>query len=151
MPHLAIIRPLGEFYLAHEVGTEPHGHVLVLNLLVEGLLAGAQGLHRFVERFQRRLVEAGADMPSVSPALLRFVAYGEHQRAEILARPAWRSVTDYHHLLLMHGFKLKPLACSLAGVVEPSRVLGDHALVVRSLGFGELLLAELGDVLAVAD
>src|SRR6516162_7160733 len=113
MPHLAITRPLGEFYLAHKLGNKPRSRVLVLNFLVEGLLVGAQGLHRSMERSQRRLVEAGADVPSVGPALVRFVAYSEHQGTEILARPARLSVTDYHHLLLMHGLKLEPLARSL--------------------------------------
>jgi hypothetical protein len=62
MPHLAVSRPLGEFHLAHELGTKPRGHVPVLNLLVERLLAGAQGLHRLIERLQRHLVETGAGM-----------------------------------------------------------------------------------------
>src|SRR4029077_11200792 len=34
--------------------------------LIERLLVGAQGLHRPIEGLQRRLVEAGADMPSTS-------------------------------------------------------------------------------------
>src|SRR5262245_24528137 len=78
MPHFAITRPFGEFYLAHELGNEPGGCFLVLHFLVEGLLVGAQGLHFFIERFQRRLIEAGADMPGVDPALLRSVAYRKH-------------------------------------------------------------------------
>jgi hypothetical protein len=39
--------------------------------LVEGLLVGAQRLHRFIERLERRLVKAGADMPSVTPTFIR--------------------------------------------------------------------------------
>src|SRR5262249_9857008 len=150
MPHLAVKRPLGEFYLADEPRNKPRRLVLVLHLLAEGLLASAQGLHFSIEGFQHRLVEAGADMPRVDPALLRFVAYGKCQGAEVLARPARLSVTDYHHLLLMYGLELEPLARSLARVIQPRRALGDHALFVRSLCPGELPYTELGDVLAVA-
>src|SRR6516225_11339645 len=131
MPHLAVTRPLGEFYLAHELRNEPRGLILVLHLFIEGLLAGVQRLHRSIDRFQRDLVEAGADMPSVDPALLRFVAHCKHQGAEVLSRPARLSVTDYHHLLLMYGLELEPLARSLARVIQPRRALGDHALFVR--------------------
>src|SRR6516225_7077214 len=60
------------------------------------------------------LGEAGADMPHVDPALLRVVAYGKHQGAEVLARPARLSVTDNHRLLLMYRLELEPLARSLA-------------------------------------
>jgi hypothetical protein len=74
MPHLVVTRPLREFYLSHELGNKPCGGVLVFHFLVKGLLVGAQGLHRFIERLQRRLVEAGADMPSIDPALIGFVA-----------------------------------------------------------------------------
>jgi hypothetical protein len=70
MPHLAITRPLGEFYLANELGNKPCGRVLVLHLVIERLLVGAQRLHGFIERFQRRLVEAGADTPRIDPPLL---------------------------------------------------------------------------------
>ena len=150
MPHLGLTRPLGEFYLAHELRDKPRGGVLVLHFLIERLLVGAQGLHRSIERLQRRLVEAGADMPSIDPAFLRFVTDRKHQRAKVLARPARLSVTDDHHLLLMHRLELQPLARPLSRVVESRRALGDHALLVRSLRLGELALTELGDVLAVA-
>src|SRR5437588_10243598 len=113
MPHFAITRPLGEFYLAYELGNKPLGRVLVLHFLVERLLIGAQWLHRCIERLQRSLVEAGADMPRVHPTLLRIVAYCKHQRAKVLARPARLSVTDDQRLLLMHGLELEPLARSL--------------------------------------
>src|SRR6516164_10471480 len=102
MSHLAVTRPLGEFYLAHELWDKPRGRVLQFHFLVEGLLVGAQELHFSIERFQHRLGEAGADMPHVDPALLRVVAYGKHQGAEVLARPARLSVTDNHRLLLMY-------------------------------------------------
>ena len=78
--------------------------------LIKGLLVGVQRPHRPIDRFQRDLVEASADMPSVDQALLRFVAHCKHQEAEVLARPARLSVTDYHHLLLVHGLELEPLA-----------------------------------------
>src|SRR6516165_10231285 len=81
MPHLAVTRPLGVFYFADEPRNKPRRLVLVLHLLAEGLLASAQGLHFSIEGFQHRLVEAGADMPRVDPALLRFVAYGKCQRS----------------------------------------------------------------------
>jgi hypothetical protein len=70
MPHLAFARPLCELYLAHELGRKPGGRFLVLHFLVEGLLVRAQRLHRSVERLERRLVEAGADMTDIDPALL---------------------------------------------------------------------------------
>src|SRR5262249_24297681 len=65
-------------------------------------------------------------------------------------RPAWLSVTDDHYLLLKHSLELQPFARSLARVVETRRAFGDHALLVRSLRFGELALTKLDDVLAVA-
>ncbi len=79
MPRLPFTRPLGEFYLAYELRNKPPGPGLVLDLLFERLLFGAQGLHSFIKRLERRLVEAGADMPSVDPALLGFVAYRKHE------------------------------------------------------------------------
>src|SRR5262249_55694080 len=88
MPHLALTRPLGEFYLAYELGNKPSGRVLVLHFLVERLLRGAQGLHCSIERLQRRLVEAGANMPGIDPALRGAVTYCKNQRAKVLARPA---------------------------------------------------------------
>jgi hypothetical protein len=72
-------------------------------------------------------------MTGVDPAFLRFVAYREHERAKVLARPARRSVADYYRLLLILGLKFEPLARSLARVVEPRRPLGDYALFMGSL------------------
>jgi hypothetical protein len=66
MPHFGLTRPLGEFYFAHELRDKPCSCVLILHFLIERLLVGAQGLHRPIEGLQRRLVEAGADMPSTS-------------------------------------------------------------------------------------
>jgi hypothetical protein len=54
MPHLALTRPLGEFYIAYELGNKPRDRVFVFNFAAEGLLVSAQGLHRSIERFQRR-------------------------------------------------------------------------------------------------
>lgn len=150
MAHFAVIRPLGEFYLTHKLWDKPRGRVLVFHLLIEGLLAGAQGLHPFIERFQRPGVEAGADMPRIDPALLRFVAYSQHQLAEVFARPARLSVPDDNHFLLTDGFELEPLTRSLARVVESRRTLGYYALFVRALRLGELTRPELRDVIAVA-
>src|SRR6516162_7798240 len=150
MSHLAVTRPLGKFYLAHQLRNEPRGLVLVFHLLVKGFLATAQGPHFSIKRFQHRLVEARADMPDIDPALLRFVAYGKCQGAEVLARPARLGVTDYHHFLLMDGLELEPLARSLTRVIQSRRALGDHALFVRFPCLGELPYAELGHVLAVA-
>jgi hypothetical protein len=115
MPHLAFPRPLGEFYLAHELRNKPRGRILVFHFLVERLLVAAQGLHRSIERLERRLIEAGADM-----TFIRLVAYRQHQRAKVLARSARLSVTDDYDLLLVHSLELEPLACSLARVVEPA-------------------------------
>jgi hypothetical protein len=114
MPHLAFARPLSELYLAHEPGRKPRGHVLVLHFLVEWLLVCAQRLHRSIERLERRVVEAGADMTGIDPALRGFVAYCKHQRPKVLARPARLRVIDNNHLLLMHSLELEPLARSLA-------------------------------------
>src|SRR5262249_18346311 len=133
MSHLAVTRPLGKFYLAHQLRHKPGGLVLVFHLLLKGFLVSAQGSHFSIERFQQRLVEAGADMPHVDPALLRFVAYGKCQGAEILARSARLGVTDDHHLLLMDGLELEPLTRSLARVIKSRRALGDDALFVRLL------------------
>jgi hypothetical protein len=69
----------------------------------------------FIERLERRLIEAGADM-----TFIRLVAYRQHQRAKVLARSARLSVTDDYDLLLVHSLELEPLACSLARVVEPA-------------------------------
>jgi hypothetical protein len=149
MPHLAFARPLGELYLAHELGNKPRGRFLVLHFLVEGLLVGAQRLHRSIERFEGRLVEASANVPRIDPALRGFVAYCKHERPKILARPAQLCITDDHHFLLVHGLEFEPLARSLARVVQSCRTLGDHTLFVSSLCLGEFALAELGDVLAV--
>src|SRR5262249_20862784 len=113
MPHLALTRPLGEFYLAYELGNKPSGRFLVLHFLVERLLMSAQGLHRSIKRLQRRLVEAGANMPGIDPALRGAVTYCKHQRPKVLTRPARLGVTDDHHLLLMHGLELEPLARAL--------------------------------------
>jgi hypothetical protein len=115
--------------------------------LIERLLVGAQRLHRPIERLQCRLVESGADVPSMDPAFLCFVAYRKHQRAKVLSRPAWFSVTDDHYLLLMHSLELQPLARSLARIVETCSTLGDYALFASSLRLGELALATLGNVL----
>jgi hypothetical protein len=49
----------------------------------------------FIERLERRLIEAGADM-----TFIRLVAYRQHQRAKVLARSARLSVTDDYDLLL---------------------------------------------------
>ena len=105
--------------------------------------------HSFINRLQRRLVESSADMPSIGPAFLCFVAYRKHQRAKVLPRPARLLITDDHHLLLMHRLELQPLARSLARIIETRRALGDHAFFVRSLRLGELALTKFGDVLAV--
>src|SRR5690348_1865930 len=113
MPHLALTRPLREFYLAYELGNKPRGRVLVLHSLAERLFVGTQGLHRSIERLQRCLAEAGADMTGIHPALRGFVAYCKHWRSKVLARPARLSVTDDHHLLLMHSLELEPLPRSL--------------------------------------
>jgi hypothetical protein len=51
-------------------------------------------LHRSIERLQSRLVEAGANMPSIDPGLPRLVTYREYQRAKVLAGLAQLSVTD---------------------------------------------------------
>jgi hypothetical protein len=118
--------------------------------LIERLLVGAQRLHRPIERLQCRLVESGADMPSIDPAFLCVIPNRKYQRAKELARPLWFCVTDDHYLLFMHGLELEPLARSLARVVETGSTLGDHALLVRSLRLGELALTKLRDVLAVA-
>ena len=82
--HFALARPFGEFYFAHELRDEPSCRVLVLYFFIERLLVGAQWLHRSIERFERRVVKAGANMPRINPTLLRFVAYGQHQGAKIL-------------------------------------------------------------------
>src|SRR5271167_4244472 len=65
--HLAATRPLGEFYLSHELGNKPCGRDLGLHYLVERSLIGAQRLHCAIDRLKRRLVEAGADVPSIDP------------------------------------------------------------------------------------
>ena len=150
MPHLGLTRPLGEFYLAHELRDKPRGRVLVLHSLIERLLVGTQRLHHLIERLQRGLVESGADMPSIDPAFLCLMANSKYQRAKELARPTWFSVTDDDYLVLMHGLELQPLARSLARVVETRSAFGDYAFFVGSLRLGELALTELGDVLAVA-
>src|SRR5262249_13218074 len=116
---------------------------------LKGFLVGAQGLHFSIKRFQRRLIEAGADMPGVDPAFLQSVAYRKHQRAEVLAVPVRLCVTDYHPLLVMYRLELEPLARSLARVVETRRALGNHALLMRALCLREFPLAELGNMLAV--
>ena len=77
-------------------------------------------------------------------------AHGGTTSRSRVARPARLSVTDYHHLLLVHGLELEPLARPLSRVVKPRRALGDYALLVRLLRLGEFPLAELADVLAVA-
>ena len=127
MPHFRFTRPLSEFYLADELRNKPCSGGSRTSLLVEGLLVGAQRLHRFIERLERRLVKADADMPSVTPTFIRLAAYRQHQRAKVLARSARLSVTDDYDLLLVHSLELEPLACSLTRVVEPRRTLGDHA------------------------
>jgi hypothetical protein len=85
MPHLGFACPLSEFHLTHKLGDEPRGRGLVLHFLIERLLVGAQRLHRFIERLQCRLVEAGADMPSIDPAFPGFVSDRKHQRAKVLS------------------------------------------------------------------
>jgi hypothetical protein len=82
MPHLAFARPLGEVYLADELGNKPRGRFLVLHFLVEGFVVGAQRLHRSIERLERHLVEARADMTGIDPALRCFVAYCKHKRSD---------------------------------------------------------------------
>ena len=94
MPHLGLTRPLGEFYLAHELRDKPRGRGLVLYFLIERLLVGTQRLHRPIERLQCRLVESGADMPSIDPAFLCLIPNRKYQRAKELARPPWFCVTD---------------------------------------------------------
>ena len=82
MAHLAFTRPFGEFNFAHKLRNKPRGCVLLLHLLIERPLVRARRLHRL----QRCLVEAGADVPRIDPALIRFVAYRKHQRSKVLAR-----------------------------------------------------------------
>src|ERR1700722_7306696 len=114
MPHLGFTCPLSEFYLALERRDKPRGSVFGLHFLVERLLVGPQWLHRFINRLQRCLVEAGANVPEIYPSLIRFVADRKHQRAKVFARPARLSVAHDPSLLLMHRLELEPLARPLA-------------------------------------
>jgi len=41
MAHLGLTRPLGKFYLPHELGNEPRGRLLVRNFFIERLLVSA--------------------------------------------------------------------------------------------------------------
>jgi hypothetical protein len=75
MPHLTFTRPLCEFYLTHKLRNKPSGRSLEPHLLIERLFVGAQRLHRFIERLERRLIKASTDMPSVNPALLGLLSY----------------------------------------------------------------------------
>jgi hypothetical protein len=50
----------------------------------------------------------------------------------------------------VHGLELEPLARALTRVVKPRRALGDYTLLARLPRLGEFPLAELSDVLAVA-
>ena len=84
MPHFRFTRPVTEFYLADELRNKPCGGGSRTSLLVEGLLVGAQRLHRFIERLERRPVKGGADMPSVTPTFIRLAAYRQHQREKYL-------------------------------------------------------------------
>ena len=104
---------------------------------------------RKCDGLQRCLVEAGANVSGIDPAILRSVAYRKHQGAKVLSRSAGRSVTDDYDLLLMYSLEFEPLARSLARVVEPRRAFSDYVLLVCSLRLGELPFAKLGDVLAV--
>ena len=57
MPHLAVTRPLGEFYLAHELGNEPGGCFLVLHFFgqrVSRRCASAASFHRATSARPRR-------------------------------------------------------------------------------------------------
>src|SRR5262249_37813907 len=51
----------------------------------------------------------------------------------------------------MHSLEFEPLARSLSRVVQSCRALRDYAFFMGTLGLGELLLAELGDMLAVVE
>ena len=51
----------------------------------------------------------------------------------------------------MHSLEFEPLARSLSRVVQSRRALRDYAFFMGSLGLGELLLAELGNKLALAE
>jgi hypothetical protein len=58
--HLAVTRPLGEFYLSHELGNKPRGSDLGLHFLVERPLIGPQRLHRAIDRLKRRCGDVNA-------------------------------------------------------------------------------------------
>jgi hypothetical protein len=70
MPHLALTRRLGQFNLADELRNKPRGGVSGRHLLVEEILFRSQGLHCFIKRFQRRSVEARADMTHASSCVM---------------------------------------------------------------------------------
>ena len=128
-------------------------HVVALSYFTfwsKGLLVGAQGPHRFIDRLQRRLVEAGADMPSIDPALIGLCRGPQALASQRTYATCAVSVTHDHRLLFMYRLELEPLARSLAREIEPCRALSDHVFFVRSPCLGELSLAELGDMLAVA-
>jgi hypothetical protein len=80
MPHFRFTRPVTEFYLADELRNKPSSGGSRTSLLVEGLLVGAQRLHRFIERLERRPVKGGADMPSVTPTFIRLASKPKYLR-----------------------------------------------------------------------
>ena len=124
---------------------------LVLYFLIEGLLAGAQAAASFHRSTSAPLDQIqcrhARHKPSVSFALSRTASTSEPKYFRDLRR---LSVTDDHDLLLMRGLEFQPLARPLARIIVTRRAFGDHAFFMRPLCPGELPLAELDDMLAVA-
>ena len=130
-PQPAVVRPLGEAHLRHELGLDPDdvalAHLRHLGHLGEGRVVAPERLQAGEQPRDLGVVEAGADVPR--PAQDAVLVDAEDKRAERVSASALPlRVPHDHELLPALGLELQPVARAPAGLVGRVGSLGHDPL-----------------------
>ncbi len=146
MPHHALARHLGVGHFAHQLRFEPvrPAHIRGRRRLGQRRAFGFQRPHLGVQAFQRRLIEAGADLAGVLQ-LAVIVMQTQQQRPETAARALGFGITDDDEFLPILALDLHP-AVAAAGHVAAPRTLADQPFETHLAGALENALGLLAEV-----
>ncbi len=152
MSQTSVLGPFGVGDLGDQLRLDPVNAAAntARRCALDGWSAAFERPQARVQRFERALVEACADLAGVAERRARVVARRDEQCAEGRARAAGVGEAHDDELLPLEAFDLEP-ASSAFRAVGIGGALGDDALESELAGCGEKFRAVLGDVLAVAD
>src|SRR5690349_10947506 len=147
MAHAALAGPFGERHFGDELRAHPMA-LHVARLVLEGRLVGLEVGELLLERAQRGVVEAGADVARVAQLSLRVVD-AEQERAEAAAAALRIGEAAHDELLALRALELDPRGRSRRRVRRLG-ALADEALEpLVARGFQKILRRTL-EVLAEA-